>query len=207
MNVRVQYSVRFMAGVYYDNTLQFNEYTIKVYMMTATENPADHNIALTRIKHFIYNEMEGTIFIDGSNTDQCHKLVAAGLNITTMPCDPVDQIIGIMLFTKMAAITEDRLIIGEVEISSAMSDGVVYFHGESENINDVEPAAWWSTCDLVHCDPDLIDTDKIVTMHKGSVWRELDLAWPDIEDNTDEEFDETGNTVVFADFKRLDDKE
>ena len=40
-----------------------------------------------------------------------------------------------------------------------------------------------------------------------SVWRDLGLAWPDIEDNSDVEDldDATGNTVVFADFKKLDD--
>lgn len=208
MNVRIQYQMRFMAGIYYDDSLQFNEYTAKVYMMTATENPADHNVALNRIKHFVYNEMESTIFINSENVEQCHKLAAAGLNITTMPCEPVDQIIGIMLFTKMSAIVEERLVIGEVELSSVLGDGVIYLHGENENVSDVVPATWWSSCDLVHCAPDLIDTDKIVTIHKSSVWRELDLAWPDIEDELDyEQIDEPGNTVVFADFKRLDDKE
>jgi hypothetical protein len=38
------------------------------------------------------------------------------------------------------------------------------------------------------------------------VWRELDLAWPDIEDNT-EELDESGNTIVFANFRKSDDTE
>jgi hypothetical protein len=40
------------------------------------------------------------------------------------------------------------------------------------------------------------------------MWRELDLQWPDIEDVTEEpNKEESGNTVVFADFKKLDETE
>jgi hypothetical protein len=192
-----------MAGIYYDDRLQLNDYTVKVYFMTNTENPADHNVALSRIKYFIYNELESCIFVDQKNTDQCQKFIAAGLNITTMPGDPVDQLIGIMLYEKMSAIVEDKLIIGEIEISSMLGDGIVYLHGDNENVNDVVLPEWWRSSDLVHCNLDLINSDKVVTMHQGSVWREIDLQWPDIEDDDPE----TGNTIVYADFKRLDDKE
>lgn len=202
MNVRIQYPMRFLAGIYYDGQLRLNEYTVKAYMMTATENPADHNVALNRIKHFVYNELEDTIFIDGSEVEQCQKLIDAGLNVTTMPAEPVDQLIGIMLYSKLTAITEGRFLIGEIEISSNLGDGIVYLHGENENINDVVEPAWWSSSDLVH--NDITETDKVVTMHKSSVWRDLDLQWPDIEDNSDEE---TGNTIVFANFRRSDDTE
>lgn len=204
MNVRIQYPMRFMAGIYYDGQLQMNEYTVKVYMMTATEDPADHNVALNRIKHFVYNELESTIFIDSNDEEQCRKFVDAGLNITTMSTEPVDQVIGIMLFSKFSAITEGRLLVGEIELSSMLGDGVIYLHGENENVNDVDPPAWWDSCDLVH--NDIVETDKVVSMHKSSVWRELDLAWPDIEDVTDE-VDESGNTIVFANFRKSDDTE
>ena len=206
MNVRIQYAMRFMAGIYYEDKLQLNEYTVKAYMMTNTEDPADHNIALNRIKHFVYNELESTIFVDENDIETCTKLSAAGLNITTMPTDPVDQLIGIMLYDKLSAITEERLLIGEIELTSVLGDGVIYFHGDNENIDDVDPPDWWSSADLVHCDQDLINSEKVVTLHKSSVWRDLGLQWPDIEDNTPDD-DETGNTVVFADFKKLDDTE
>ena len=111
-----------------------------------------------------------------------------------------------MLYYKLKAITEDRMLIGEVEISSTLGEGLIYIHGDNENVNDVTIPDWWESVDLVHCDRELIDSDKVVNMHHTSVWRDLDLAWPDIEDDTPEGH-ETGNTVVFADFKRLDDTE
>jgi len=204
MNVRLQYAIRFLGGVYYADQLQMNEYTVKIYMMTNTYNPENHNVALNRIKYFITTELENTIFIDSADEENCRKLTSIGLNITTLPGDPVDQLIGIMLLTKLSAITEDKMIIGEVEVSSILGDNIVYIHSENETSDDIIMPLWWNSVDLIHCDPDLIDGEKVVTMHKSSVWRDIDLHWPDIEDNTDDDNDndEQNNTV---EFKKPDD--
>ena len=207
MNVRIQYPLSFTAGIYYNNQMQMNNYVAKLYMMTNTPDGVANNVAFDRIKHFVYSELDSSIFISSTHEEQCKKYIDAGLKITTFPGDPVDQLVGIMLFSKLGAIMEDRIIVGEVELSSSLGDGLIYIHGDNENIEDINPPAWWESVDLIHCDGDLIDTDKIVTMHHGSVWRDLDLQWPDIEDVTEEPEEESGNTVVFADFKRLDEKE
>jgi hypothetical protein len=47
---------------------------------------------------------------------------------------------------------------------------------------------------------DLIDTDKVLTMPKATIWRDMDLSWSIADLSTD-----SGNTVVFADFKKNDD--
>jgi len=206
MNVRLQYTANFNAGIYYNGQMQMNNYVAKIYMLTNTPDGTASNVALDRIKHFIYTQIDSSILIDSENQEQCQKYVAANLNVTTFPGDPVDQLVGIMLYYKLKAITEDRMLIGEVEISSTLGEGLIYIHGDNENVNDVTIPDWWESVDLVHCDRELIDSDKVVNMHHTSVWRDLDLAWPDIEDDTPEGH-ETGNTVVFADFKRLDDTE
>jgi len=204
MNVRIAQLLSINAGAWYDGVLEMNQYTIKLWMITQTENPLEQNIAFLRAKHFIYNLLENTIFMD-SEDSKCADFIQAGLRITTLPGDPADQLIGIMLFHKLNAIMEDRIRLLEVEISAG--DAVIYLHGENENVNDVITPGWWETSDVVHCDSALLDSEKVVTMHKGSVWRELDLSWPEFEDESDDmtPVDESGNTVVFADFKRLDD--
>ena len=93
---------------------------------------------------------------------------------------------------------EGRIRLVEVEISAG--DSVVYLHGEDETSEDFVQPDWWSSADLVHCDSNLIDPDKVVILHQSSVWRDLDLSWPNINN-----LEETGNTVVFADFKSSDD--
>ena len=208
MNVRIQYPISFTAGIYYNKQMQMNNYVAKLYMMTNTPDGAANNVAFDRIKHFVYAELDSSIFISSEHEEQCKKYIDAGLKITTFPGDPVDQVVGLMLFYKLSAIMEDRIIIGEVEVSSAIGEGLIYIHGDNENIDNLDQPAWWHTPDLIHCEGDLIDNDKIVTMHHSSMWRELDLQWPDIEDVTEEpNEDESGNTVVFADFKKLDETE
>lgn len=208
MNVRIQYPLSFTAGIYYNKQMQMNNYVAKLYMMTNTPDGVANNVAFDRIKHFVYSELDSSIFISSEHDEQCKKYLDAGLKVTTFPGDPVDQLVGIMLFSKLSAIMENRIIVGEVEISSSLGEGLIYIHGDNENIDDLNPPAWWDSADLIHCDGDLLDTDEIVTIHHGSVWRDLDLQWPDIEDITEEpDEEEYGNTVVFADFKRLDEKE
>jgi hypothetical protein len=98
-----------------------------------------------------------------------------------------------MLHYKLSAITEDRLLIEEIEISSSIGEGLIYVHGEHENVDDLAVPEWWKTVDLIHCDKELIDSDEIVTLADLNIWRELNLDWP-----AEEEESETGNTVVFT---------
>jgi hypothetical protein len=205
MNVRIQYPLNFTAGIYFNNQMQMNNYVAKIYMLTNTPDSEANNIAFDRMKYFVYNELDSSIFINSEYEEQCKRYIDAGIKITTFPGDPVDQLVGIMLSIKLGAIMEDRIIIGEVEISSQIGEGIIYIHSDNENIENIKEPAWWSTPDLTHCEADLIDNDKIVTMYHGSVWRDLDLQWPDTEDTTDKpNKEELGNTVVFADFKKLD---
>jgi hypothetical protein len=200
MNVRLQYTMPFTAGVYYRNEMRMNHYLLRVWMTTNTTDPANHNTAFERIKYFVYQELDSVIFINSDNIEQCQSFVDAGLKIATMPGDPVDQIVGIMLFYKLNAIMEDRIIIIETELSSDLGDNMVYLHSEQENVKLPSIPDWWNSADLVHHDNNLIESEKVLLMHQSAAWRELDLGWPEIEDVAD-----NNNTVVFADFKKTDD--
>ena len=202
MNVRIQFPLTFTAGIFYDNQLQMNSYMLKLYMITNSIDGNVSNIAFDRIKHFIYNEIESSIFINSIYKEQCELYNNAGIKITTLPGDPVDQLIGIMLQHKLTAITEGRLIVAEIEISSELCDGLIYMHAEGENLADLNVPEWWQTSDLIHCDNDLINSEKILSIHQNSIWRDLDLIWPNDDKN-----EQTENTVFFADFKKIDETE
>lgn len=199
MNVRLKHDMQFVAGVYYNNTMRMNNYNLRIWMTTTTSVPENHSIAFERIKYFVYNEIDSTVFINQAYNDQCLKYLSSGLNITTLPGEPVDQLIGIMLFHKLDAIVEDRMMIEEIEVSSVLGENIVYLHSENENTDLSKYPEWWTTPDLNHCDTTVLDGDKVVVMRQGSAWHELDLSWPEQEENT-----QPGNTVVFADFKKTD---
>lgn len=202
MNVRLKYDIPFTAGVYYNGSMRMNNYSLRLWMSTNSLDPADQNISFERIKHFVYSEIDSTIFINIEYTEQCRQFIRSGLNVTTLPGEPVDQLVGIMLYYKLNAIAEDRMIVVETELSSTYGENMTYLHSENEITDDIIKPDWWTSADLVHCDIKLMDSDKVVAMHQTSAWRDLNLAWPD-----DIEIGETGNTVVFADFKHSNDTE
>jgi hypothetical protein len=199
MNVRLKHEIHFTAGVYYHDLMAMNNYRVTLWMATNSTDSADQGTAFERIKYFIYSQMESTIFIDQAEEDQCQRLVNAGLNITTMPGQPVDQLIGIMLYYKLNAITEDRMIILETEISSALGEDMTYLHSDYETTSGYDQPEWWTSPDLVHSDFVQPDPENIVTMPGHTGWSDLDLSWTPVEQDT------TGNIVVFADFKKPND--
>lgn len=197
MNVRLEYTMSFTAGVYWDGQMLMNRYNIKLYMVTNSSDATTQNTAYERLKYFVYSEMANTIFVNQLHQDQCRLLIAAGLKITTLPSEPVDQLIGIMLYSKLNAIMEDHIIVNEVEISSELGEHMSYLHAADENLGPFAVPGWWHDADLIHCDSGFIDSDKIVAMHRAGAWRELDLAWPEQSHDTD-----NNNTVVFANFNQ-----
>lgn len=196
MNVRIRCDMTFGAGIYYDSLFRVNQYTLRLWMSTIHPDPATHNVALDRVKYFVYNELDSTIFLNVENREQCEKYIMAGLDITTLPNEPVDQVIGIMLYHKLNAIMEQHMVIVETELSSLLGDNITYMHSDSELINSMELSEWWTSADLVHCDRDLVHAESVLALPRASAWRDLDLSWP--EHNSDSD---PGNVVVFADFK------
>jgi hypothetical protein len=199
MNVRLKYDFPFTAGIYHNGNFYMNNYTLRVLMATVSEDPDDQTTAFERLKYFIYTCMESTVFIDGAETEQCNQYVQAGLRITTMPGAPVDQLIGIMLYHKLNAVMENRMIVFETELSSAVGEYMVYLHSDEERTVGYVQPEWWDTADLTHNEFVLDNLDNVVAIPQATAWRELDLAWTD-----DIASDESGNVVVFADFKKPD---
>lgn len=196
MNVRLKHTMPFTAGVYYDGEMRMNHYTMHLHMTTNSSDAVSHNVAFERLKYFVYNKLDSTIFINSSHTQQCENFVNAGLSITTMPGEPVDQLIGLMLYYKLNAIMEDRIIVDETEISSMLGENMTYLHSENEHTDIGVLPDWWTTSDATNNDFVLLDTNKVVSMHTNTVWRDMDLLWPDMPVAV-----ETGNIVVFRDFK------
>jgi hypothetical protein len=201
MNVRLQYEVDFTAGFFFNDMLRMNNYKIRLWMMTNTTDSESHNIAFERIKYFIGQSLDSGVFINKDNQEQCKLLAAAGVKIITLPEEPVDQLVGIMLYCKLNAICEDRMIIGEVEVRSELGGEVTYMHGEDEPIGPYDQAGWWNDANLIHYHSKITETENIVSLSTIASWRELDLHWPEDEIDADQN---TGNTIVFGNFGRDD---
>jgi hypothetical protein len=196
MNVRLQYDLEFLAGVYYEDQLQMNRYTVSLNLLTKTRDSASTNIALDRVKAFVHGALENTVFINQNNMERAEFMQMIGINITTLPEEPVDQIIGMMLYYKLNAIMEDRMTVTGLDIASSLGDNVWYQHDEDDMSGPFAEDGWWHRASMQHesieHDPEPGNVVKVTS----TGWYELNLEWPETTAPV------SANTVVFANFPR-----
>ncbi len=200
MNVRLEYSSEFISSVHWDNSMLMNNYTIRLYMMTNCSDSVSQNIAFERLKYYIYSQLNHSVFINQNNELALEKYQQAGIKTLMLPAEPVDQLLGIMLYCKLNAIMEGRMIINEIEISSDLGERMIYLHAADENLGPFEDAGWWHNVDLPSRSTLESNNDKVVAMNNINAWRELELDWPELTASAED------NTVVFAEFGKDDTK-
>ena len=201
MNVRIQYDTEFLAGTYTGRRLALNSYHVVMQLVTGTENKVELNIAMERLKCFVNAILFDTVFVNQTHSDHAGLMQIMGMNVTTLPDEPVDQIIGMMLYCKLNAIMEGRVMVSSVDISSHSSNGIWYLHDEEENVGIFDQSGWWNHPGILNHNIEIQsdEQEKIVKVQPNS-WSEFDLAWPD------ETGDVIGNSVVYANFGRNEDQ-
>lgn len=169
----------FQTGMYFEHDILFNLYDISVTMLVETESIREQNIALTRMRYFLTESLEHSIMIHESETDMINKLTLCGIKVCTLPEQPYDQILGIMLMTKFNAITEGRLLITDMEIGSRLGDNVSFIQSIEDPIGPFEIPGWWNESNTKISSVTSSDKkEKIVRLMKNhSEWDALDLAW------------------------------
>ena len=196
MNVRLEYHMNWRAAIWFEDRLQVNDYSAELSIHTNTTNHQDHVTCMERINHFVYHELTNTVFIKQDNHDQLRALSAAGIKVTTLPEEPIDQIIGIMLYCKLNAILENRMIITDVTIQSLLGDNVRYLHNHQESIGPCEQPGWWTECSPTHSNfKPSAGSKRVVKLNRTPSWRDIDLGWQD-----EQPPEKKTNTVVYAKF-------
>jgi len=201
MNVRLQYPAAFSAGVWLDDHLSMNTWTIRVDMTTQTLDEESTAVAFDRLKYFLHEVLDSSVLIEESNTTQIKLLTAAGIRVVAMPEVPVDQIVGMMLFAKLNAIMENRVTVTEVSVGSELGDQVIYLHNDHETLGPFEEPGWWSSPDPATQNVKNTSKKTVWSLKNSAAWSALDMTWPVPEVLTETD---TGNTIVFADFGRDD---
>jgi len=179
MTARIKRAFTFQSGAYFNSSMYMNLYNVDINFAVETESIIEQNVALERIKYFLNECLEHSILIHDVETAQIKKYQEAGLKLCTLPEEPYDQIIGIMLILKLNAITEGKLIVNEVSITSRLSDNVYCIHSIDENTGPFVEDGWW------HESSPKINTlkpnnkaKKIVKLVKPcDDWDDLDLGW------------------------------
>ena len=199
MNVRLEYDMSWSAAIWFEGRLQINDYTAELSIYTNTTDQDDHVTSLARLNHFVYNELSNTVFIKQDNQEQMQALTTAGINITPLPEEPIDQVIGIMLYCKLNAILEQRMIVTDITIQSNLGDNVRYLHGDQESLGPCEEPGWWFDSGPIHNNfkPTTGNKKQVVKLNRTPTWRDLDLEWSGTSAPIT---DSASNTVLFAKF-------
>lgn len=199
MTARIQRDFQFVAGVNIGNELFLNTYDIELNFLVESESILEQNIALDRVKYLFIEKLDNAMFVHQSDTDVIEKYVDAGMKVILLPEEPYDQIIGIMLLTKVNAITENRLVVTDIVISSRMSDGVSYMHSDEESIGPFIHKGWWNDFSPnTHARILKGKAKKVVKLSKTiSSWEDISLGWSPklITENAD---------VVLVNFDKLE---
>jgi hypothetical protein len=190
MNVRIEYPAQFLAAAYWDGSILMNSYTVRCEMITGTSDAVEQNIALERLKWILFHAMQNSVFVDAKEKTTIKRLEAAGLRAVTLPAPPVDQVIGMMLYSKLEAVMEGRISVTQLSLSSELGENVIYYQNNMESLGPLAQAGWWQNPEPV-CSDSRSTAGKVVSIGAGQTWKSLDLHWS--QDDTDAK----SNVVAF----------
>jgi hypothetical protein len=202
MTARIKRSFEFFSGVHIASEVYMTNYVVEFEFMVNTGTITEQNIAMDRVTYFISEKLDNSIFILQTDIDNIQKLLDTNINLVLLPEEPFDQMIAVMLMSKINAILEDRLIATDITLTSRLSDGVTFMHGIEEGLGPFSLNGWWSdSSPNTVTKPLKSKSKKIVklTKHVHS-WDELDLSWVESKKQNN------SAEVVFVEFDHKSDK-
>lgn len=180
MNTRIERDFDFQAAVYFEDRFIMNTYTVSLGMMVATESIREQNVAMDRMSYFLSECIESCVFIKSTEKKMIEKYVAAGLKVSTLPEEPYDQIVTMLALIKLNAITEKRLIITDIRLTSKLSEGVSFCYDNEDVYGPFEQLGWWHESGTSITDLNKVQNkkDKIVKLVSNTNdWNDPSLMW------------------------------
>lgn len=186
MSTKIQRDFVFQAGVHYENKLLMNVYSTTATIYVDVECPKEQLIAMERIKHFLLECLENSIFVNEKEKKTIDKYLDANIKVCTLPNEPFDQVVMQALLLKLNSITEGRFVITELILSSKMSDGVKFF-GDIEDVDSdfANNDGWWFNSNTSISNLNKVNKkEKIVKLHATPNEWNQDLLWEIKTDNS-----------------------
>ena len=177
MSTRIERDFTFQAAVHFEEVFTMNIYEIGLAMIVDTDSIVEQNIAMDRIKHFLSECLENSVFVHIDEKKAVDKYTAADIKVCTLPEEPYDQIITLLLLLKLNAITEGRLHITDIVLKSVLSDGVKFSYDiESALSNSFDSKGWWNDSSS-SISTKIPKKDKVVKITKNTDWDSFGLEW------------------------------
>lgn len=176
MNVRFKKNLDLLAVLVYDDESVINQYTFTISAIAVTDDPEELQTAFNRIYYWLVNVFNHAVLIDAGNP-LINVYKQTNLKVISFPMIPSDQVVGVAVYCKLNAITEGKIEITDIEISSTNGEDVIYLHNFEETLGPMAETGWWQDTSVKWFVEDT-DHDKIVRLKSVDDWNDLDLAWP-----------------------------
>lgn len=155
-----------------------NSYEVGIKMRALTDQGRDYNIAYKRMKFWFQDIMHSAVLIHDADP-KLQTWRDTGLACVDFPREPVDQIVGLMLMSKLTAMVEGRLEISRLSISSPADDYVTYFCDHTDDLHWFEQPGWWRDPGPTHS-TNLNrgrKSGKVIAISPMKDWKQYDLDW------------------------------
>lgn len=186
MSSKIQKDILFQSGMYMEGSFIINAYQITLDMQVLSESMHEQFVAVERVNYFINHVLENSIFVNSSETNIVEQYTKCGLKVCTLPDEPYDQVITIMMFLKLNAITEGRLSVNTIGMSSKFSEGIRIFHEEGDPLGPFEQSSWWNENNLlINNHKEKRARGKVVKLFPApmSEWADIGLTWKEKSNN------------------------
>ena len=179
MSTRIERDFSFQAGVHFEGKLIMNVYGFTLAMEVETESIVEQNIAMDRIIYFLKDSLTNSVFVQTSDKKAIEKYTQADIKVCTVPEEPYDQIITMLLILKLNNITEGRLNITDIFLESELSDSVRFSYDfETAKHNPFGNKGWWLESSTSMNDIEKnTKKEKIVRLVKHNDWANVGLEW------------------------------
>ncbi len=179
MSTRIERDFSFQAGVHFEGNFIMNVYNLTLLMEVETLSIVEQNIAMDRIIYFLEDTLANSVFVESTEKKAIEKYTQADIKVSTVPEEPYDQIITILLILKLNAIAEGRLNITDIYLESELSDSVRFSYDiETARHNPFGNKGWWLDSSTSIADVEkAAKKEKIVRLVKHSDWANVGLEW------------------------------
>lgn len=179
MATRIERDFLFQSAVYFEGKFLMNVYDITLAMEVETDSIREQNIAMDRIKYFLYDCLANSVFVEYTEKRVIEKYVQADLRVCTLPDEPYDQLIALLLLLKCNAVAEGRLSVTDIVLKSELSDDVKFTYDiETASVNPYGKTGWWHEANCAINDLGKSHKkDKIVKLINKSDWSMPELEW------------------------------
>lgn len=179
MNVNLEKTFSFSCVlVESDAAPWINVYDVRIRMCPVTENHVEYNIAYERMKFWFQCIMQDSLMLQQDH-DKLSIWRDTGIRCLDFPVPPVDQVLGLMLMSKLTAMVEGRINIREIAICSPADEFVWYVCDRGDQLHWFDQPGWWQESSPVHATmgKKTRNTGKIITIPRQEDWQTHDLEW------------------------------